>query len=186
MNYWGKRTFHNNVSSYILQYRLYIQETQRGERGGFAAGRQLLGQSGRAEVSRLRPHLALQYYPCQILTLQGWFMSPVSYTLYIYTDGIFPFLDGGVISTPVPFSEPPSSSTSFSLPLRYFNGNLSKFTSWQPASIWHLPVCVSLIVCRITQGCPYNRWLEVISVEYYSYIRQTGTYFNREVSITFN
>jgi len=76
------------------------------------------------------PYLVLQYYPCQILTLQGWFMSPVSYTLYIYTDGIFPFLDGGVISTPVPFFEPPSSSMSFSLPLRYFNGNLSKFTSW--------------------------------------------------------
>ena len=37
------------------------------------------------EVSRPDPQHALQYYPCQILTLEGWFMSSVSYTLYIYT-----------------------------------------------------------------------------------------------------
>jgi hypothetical protein len=88
-------------------YRLifYSTDLREGETG---AGETVTGAKwrGGAEVSRLRPQLALQYYPCQILTLPGWFMSPVSYTLYIYTDGMFPLLEGGVICTPTPYFNP--------------------------------------------------------------------------------
>lgn len=108
------------------------------------------GKMGEQRSPGSNPHLELQYYPCQILTLPSWFMSPVSYTLYIYTDGIFPFLDGGVICTPFPYFTP----------LLHIHLSRLLFVTWMETRsnlrVGSKPrsgTCVFLSQSRVTQGC---------------------------------
>lgn len=145
----------------------------RGVGGGVGAGRQLLGQSGRAEVSRLRPLSRSTILSVSNFNTPGLvYVTGQLYIIHIYW---------WYIPLPRWWGHLYPRSLLWTPFIVYVFLTSSSLLQWKLVQIYELVASFDLaLACMCFSHSVQNnagvsiqhRWLEVISVAFYSYLRQ--------------